>query len=79
VGWEERVGCFEVGMEWDAQLVGLDFVPEEGDSEGRGIGEGNVKIFGWESIQDRVAKWVYCRDDRNTRKVWVAGRLVHEG
>lgn len=88
------MGGFEVGMQWDAQLIGLDYVEEGEDGDtaqnedqdelarliGRekGIGEGNVKIFGWESMQDRVAKWVYCGDDRNTRKVWVGGRLVHK-
>ena len=90
VGWEDRVGAFGVGMEWDAQLVGgLDYVPEVDSEDADGektVGEkrqveefgGNVKVFGWENMEDRVAKWVYCGNDRNTRKVWVGGRLVHE-
>ena len=41
-------------------------------------GMGNVDIFGWESWDDRVAKWVWNGDDRNVRRVWVGGRLVHE-
>ncbi|KAK5661254.1 hypothetical protein OQA88_11148 [Cercophora sp. LCS_1] len=77
VGMEGKLGGFEVGMDWDAQLVGLGTVDERGDAE-EGEEDGNVDVFGWESWEDRVAKWVYNGDDRNTRKVWVKGRLVHE-
>lgn len=81
VGLEERVGGFEVGKEWDAQLIGLGEV--EADGRVRGVEEGweedgNVDVFGWESWEERVAKWLFNGDDRNTRKVWVRGRLVHE-
>jgi guanine deaminase len=38
---------------------------------------GDVDVFGWESWPDRVAKWVYNGDNRNTKMVWVKGRLVH--
>ncbi|KAK3896702.1 metal-dependent hydrolase, partial [Staphylotrichum tortipilum] len=72
-----RVGGFGVGMEWDAQMVGLGVVG--GDGEVKGEGEaGGVDVFGWESWGERVAKWVYSGDDRNTKRVWVRGRLVHE-
>ncbi|GJD00731.1 guanine deaminase [Colletotrichum higginsianum] len=74
VGLRDRVGGFEVGMQWDAQLVGLPLVDEDG---GQGDGGGNVDVFGWESWEDRVAKWLYNGDDRNTKMVWVKGRLVH--
>ncbi|KAK3994852.1 Metallo-dependent hydrolase [Cladorrhinum sp. PSN332] len=78
VGLEKAVGGFEVGREWDAQLVGLGVVDEVGlQGEGQEE-EGNVDVFGWETWQEKVAKWVYNGDDRNTRKVWVRGRLVHE-
>lgn len=73
VGLEGVVGGFEVGMQWDAQLVALDSVGEDG-----GGGEGNVDVFGWESWEEMVAKWLFNGDDRNTTKVWVKGRLVHE-
>ena len=36
-----------------------------------------IDIFGWESWEERVAKWVWSGDDRNVRRVWVGGRLVH--
>jgi guanine deaminase len=75
VGLEDRIGGFEVGKDWDAQLIVLNTVdvdaikPEEHDPQ--------VDIFGWEVWEDRVHKWVYGGDDRNTAAVWVKGRLVH--
>ncbi|KAL7628808.1 hypothetical protein AAE478_000323 [Parahypoxylon ruwenzoriense] len=77
VGLGDKVGGFEVGKEWDAQLISLGLVgetPKEGDM----VDHGNVDIFGWESWENRVAKWVFNGDDRNVLKVWVRGRLVHD-
>ncbi|KAF2271816.1 guanine deaminase [Westerdykella ornata] len=76
VGMEDRVGGFEVGKEWDAQMIRLGEVKEGGDREGR-FDDGPVDVFGWESAEDRVNKWVYSGDDRNCVAVWVKGRLVH--
>ncbi|KAH0496483.1 hypothetical protein TgHK011_003837 [Trichoderma gracile] len=80
VGLEDKVGGFEVGMEWDAQLVALSHVHDDGelhhDTESEDD-DGVVDVFGWESWGDRVAKWLYNGDDRNTKRVWVKGRLVH--
>ncbi|KAK1823817.1 hypothetical protein LTR12_001772 [Friedmanniomyces endolithicus] len=75
VGLEERIGGFEVGMEWDAQMVRLGAVggAEEGLDERAGL----VEVFGEETWEEKVAKWVYTGDDRNTVAVWVKGRLVH--
>lgn len=73
VGLEGRVGGFEVGMEWDALLVDLGGVGEDGEGC-----DGNVDVFGWESWEECVAKWLFNGDDRNMRKVWIKGRLVHE-
>lgn len=73
VGLGEKIGGFEVGMEWDAQLINL------GSVQGEEVGEGGpVDVFGWETWEERVAKWVFNGDDRNTAAVWVKGRLVHE-
>ncbi|CZT46583.1 related to guanine deaminase [Rhynchosporium secalis] len=73
VGLGDRIGGFGVGMEWDAQLIGMSMVgsEEKGDT-------GPVDIFGWETWDERIAKWVFNGDDRNTLAVWVKGRLVHE-
>jgi guanine deaminase len=70
VGLGEKIGSFGVGMEWDAQLIGLGSVDGDDDSP--------VDIFGWEDWEEMVAKWVYNGDDRNTLAVWVKGRLVSE-
>ncbi|KAK8127752.1 guanine deaminase [Apiospora sp. TS-2023a] len=93
LGLEHKVGGFEVGMEWDAQLVGLNMVADDdNDTDGSdsvnktidgvfggvNVDEGNVDIFGWEKWDERIAKWVYNGDDRNTKMVWVKGRLVHQ-
>ncbi|KAK1993230.1 guanine deaminase [Colletotrichum falcatum] len=76
VGLQGKLGGFEVGMQWDAQLIGLPLVDEDGGQSGAGDA-GNVDIFGWESWEDRVAKWLFNGDDRNTKTVWVKGRMVH--
>ncbi|KAF2748025.1 guanine deaminase [Sporormia fimetaria CBS 119925] len=77
VGLEGKVGGFEVGMEWDAQMICLGEVAEGGEKEGV-FESGPVDVWGWESMEDRVNKWVYSGDDRNCVAVWVRGRLVHK-
>ncbi|MCJ1472650.1 hypothetical protein MMC13_001299 [Lambiella insularis] len=76
LGLEGTVGAFEVGMEWDAQVVDLGEVVGE---EGAGGGRGGVALWGAEGWEERLAKWVHCGDERNTRRVWVRGRLVAGG
>ena len=80
VNLENKIGGFKVGMEWDAQLIGFgNGLWTGGDaSEEDQLGESPVDMFGWETWGDRIAKWVYNGDDRNTLAVWVKGRLVHE-
>ena len=43
-----------------------------------GEGIGNVQLWGKESWEEKLEKWVFCGDDRNTKKVWCRGRLVSE-
>lgn len=74
VGLEEKIGGFDVGMDWDAQMITLGSVSDSGALE---EGEGPVDIFMQESWNDKIAKWVYNGDDRNTCAVWVKGKLVH--
>jgi guanine deaminase len=85
VGLPDKIGGFDVGMDFDAQLIGFD-VQGKGKDEGEEIEEelkafvekdSPVDIFGWESWENRVNKWVYNGDDRNTFAVWVKGKLVH--
>lgn len=88
VGLRERVGLFQPGMAWDAQLIGLGLVDADGDTEEEPADaadddvmieeDTNVDVFGWETWEERVAKWLFNGDDRNTKKVWVNGRLVHD-
>lgn len=77
MGMEDKVGGFEVGKEFDAQMIRLGSVMEGGDQDGT-LAQGPVDVFGWESNQDLVEKWVYSGDDRNCAAVWVRGRLVHK-
>lgn len=78
LGLEDVVGGFEVGKQWDAQLIGLGFVDDKGWAQDEGDADaGNVDVFGWESWEEKIAKWLFNGDDRNTKMVWVKGRLVH--
>ncbi|KAI9713291.1 MAG: hypothetical protein M1828_001464 [Chrysothrix sp. TS-e1954] len=72
VGLETKVGTFEEGKDFDAQLIGLD-VADLAPLDG---GNSPMDIFKWQSWNERVAKWLYCGDDRNVKDVWVKGRSV---
>ena len=74
LGLEGKVGGFEVGMLWDAQLVELDGEAADDNDDD----DGPVQLWGGETWGDRVAKWLFCGDDRNTKMVFVGGRLVHQ-
>ncbi|KAF2457836.1 hypothetical protein BDY21DRAFT_285354 [Lineolata rhizophorae] len=74
VGLEDRIGGFEVGMDWDAQMISLGKVSSDDMNLDT---EGPVDVFGWESWDDKVAKWMFNGNDRNVSAVWVKGRLVH--
>ncbi|KAK6435824.1 hypothetical protein LTR95_007989 [Oleoguttula sp. CCFEE 5521] len=75
VGLESKIGGFEVGMDWDVQVVGMGETVGESEIDDA---EGLLEIFGKETWEEKVAKWVYTGDDRNTLAVWVRGRLVHK-
>ena len=116
LGLEKKVGGFEVGMEFDAQLIDLgkrvryisgdsklnySAMPckDEGNDESTvtedldrmlenlsrpGVtptegGKGSVQIWEGMNWEEVLAKWVNCGDERNTRAVWVKGRLVSGG
>lgn len=75
VGLADKIGGFDVGKEFDAQMIMLDEVDESHADLKDDAGP--VDIFGNESFENQVAKWAYNGDDRNTVAVWVKGRLVH--
>lgn len=81
LGLGEKVGAFEVGMAWDAQLIELDEAGELDEAQEMGIGQGAdrglVDLWGNETWGEKVAKWLICGDDRNTKMVFVGGNLVH--
>ncbi|KAF2760983.1 guanine deaminase [Pseudovirgaria hyperparasitica] len=77
VGMQDKVGGFEVGKHFDAQMIWLGDAEDIEGCDEFAAREGPVDIFGWENEEDRIAKWVYNGDDRNTLAVWVKGRLVH--
>ncbi|KAK5636544.1 hypothetical protein RRF57_012256 [Xylaria bambusicola] len=77
MGLADKIGTFEVGKQWDAQLIWTGLVPDEVAYDDFTT-YGATDIFGWETPDERIAKWVFNGDSHNVRKVWVAGRLVHE-
>ncbi|KAJ5691940.1 guanine deaminase [Penicillium macrosclerotiorum] len=88
VDMADELGGFEEGMLWDAQLIQLGAVPVLSESENplegvtrenlvRAGPVGNVDLFGAETWEEKVHKWVWSGDDRNVKAVWVSGRLVH--
>ncbi|KAJ9490199.1 hypothetical protein VN97_g3082 [Penicillium thymicola] len=83
------LGGFDMGMLWDVQLIRLgevksveksplDGVPGDGSANLVQAGPvGNVDLFGTETWDEKIQKWVWSGDDRNVKAVWVGGRLVH--
>lgn len=91
VDMADDIGGFDMGMIWDAQLIELGPVqnqtitpieskPVKGlvsraASDGGPVG--NVDLFGNETWQEQIQKWMWAGDDRNVKNVWVQGKLVH--
>ncbi|KAL4787063.1 hypothetical protein BJX76DRAFT_319404 [Aspergillus varians] len=76
-----ELGGFEKGMFWDVQLIRLGSAAPAGSGSGeegtKSKSDSVVDVFGWESWTEKVHKWVWTGDDRNVRRVWVRGVLVH--
>ncbi|KAJ5386787.1 hypothetical protein N7509_009328 [Penicillium cosmopolitanum] len=87
VDMPDDIGGFDKGMIWDAQLIELGTANNSTTSPldvatlaGRAVETGpvgNVDIFGNETWQEQVQKWMWDGDDRNVKNVWVQGKLVH--
>lgn len=106
LGLEHKIGRFNVGMEWDAQLIRLgssspakttceeqteaptdvldgqqeafEHLSSPESETGVDDDDNPVQLWGEETWEEKMAKWVFCGDDRNTRAVWVRGRKVHQ-
>ena len=83
LGLQDHIGGFEVGMQFDAQFVQLDDADDDDDDissrDGKTKGgkrNGPVELWSHETWDEKMAKWLFCGDDRNTKAVYVAGRLV---
>ncbi|KAF7170336.1 hypothetical protein CNMCM5623_002780 [Aspergillus felis] len=92
VDMADDIGGFDKGMIWDAQLIALGAVKNNtvspfdtaggvNGSAGRILVKsgpvGNVNLFGNETWQEQIQKWMWSGDDRNVKNVWVQGKLVH--
>jgi guanine deaminase len=87
VDMADDIGGFDKGMIWDAQLIELgaglknsttsplDVATLTGRAETGRVG--NVDLFGNETWQEQIQKWMWSGDDRNVKNVWVQGKLVH--
>ena len=94
LGLEGKVGGFEIGMHFDAQYVQLDDAYDDHDENSTSSANTNnmnnttatdrerfngpIELFGHETWDEKMAKWLFCGDDRNTKMVYVGGRLVHQ-
>ena len=68
LGLADKIGGFETGMYFDAQFIQLD----DADSPSTGP----VELFSHATWDEKLTKWLFCGDDRNTKAVYVAGRCV---
>ena len=64
----EHVGYFGVGMQFDALRVDC--------AGGSGSGSGALCVFPWDTLRDRVQKFVHLGDDRHIVGTFVSGRMV---
>ncbi|KFY18189.1 hypothetical protein V492_00087 [Pseudogymnoascus sp. VKM F-4246] len=91
VDMADDLGGFDKEMIWDAQLVELGALKNSTENPldvahmevlaSRSLLEsgpvGNVDIYGNETWQEQIEKWMWSGDDRNVKNVWVQGKLVH--
>lgn len=84
-GLDDKLGNFEVGKKWDAQLIDLMakdspidvFEWQENIKVLSGIGKRrDSDAQDVQRMENLLAKWLFGGDDRNVRKVWVSGALV---
>jgi len=61
----DSIGALNMGMQADIILVDME-------------AHSNTQLFGTESSEDIVSKFVFLSDDRNIKRVWVAGKIVKD-
>lgn len=83
IDMQDKIGSFEVGKQFDAQLINLSSP------------DSNVDIFEWQQLgnlhntldkkrppiigtEGILSKWFFNGDDRNVQCTWVSGRLVNK-
>lgn len=64
LGLDDKIGNFEVGKDFDALLIDVEAKDSPFD------------CFNADDLKDVVQKFIMLGDDRNIRKVFVAGKLV---
>lgn len=64
LGLDKKIGNFEIGKELDALLIDVD------------AKDGPIDSFTEDLLEDRIQRFIYLGDDRNIRKVFVAGKEI---
>lgn len=84
---DDPIESYDVPIESDDHPIEPNDIPvdKHGEDDGSGPGPGQrqrqglTELWGHKvSWPDKISKWMFCGDDRNTRKVFVRGRLVWE-
>lgn len=63
-GMADKLGSFQVGKQFDVQMIDLD------------VKDSNVDVFVFHTGDVLFHKWVFSGDDRNVVGVWVDGKRV---
>lgn len=78
------IGGFDIGRSFDAQKIELgpnvgepDWITVNGECIESSLNYWSIDLFGHESWEEKIEKWVWRGDDRNVQCVWVGGRTVH--
>ncbi|CAI1884804.1 hypothetical protein SEUBUCD646_0D00190 [Saccharomyces eubayanus] len=80
---EDTLGTFEVGKQFDVQAIDTCTPGSNVDTfhwqlQNQEQNQDFYKNPPLITKEDIIAKWFFNGDDRNTTKVWVAGRVVHQ-
>ena len=62
---QDKVGGFDVGLQFDALRIRMHHGHD-------------TQLFGFETVEDMIHKFVFLGDDRNLVQVYVKGRCVKD-